>query len=238
MTRWTELEPRPAVRATSNCLLAPACPACAAPMMPIVFLELGPLLWSCSQACYRKRDVEMHTHFELCKPQVDDDLLPRRTPADECILEWERLATSAETAEQLDAFFSGANPEPTPPRVFPESSEPAARVTPLTRAAAFDARAGSGGSRASAPGVGFPQGPAPSFLEVCVRDVLARAPWPLTAFEVAREVLKGHPNRWASRSIEKKCSDLARRGVLREVDCEGLSPDLAPCWRYALVEAA
>lgn len=77
-----------------------------------------------------------------------------------------------------------------------------------------------------------------SFLGRCVRNVVARAHGPVTAFEVAREVAWRHPGRWAESSVRKKCSQLAKRGVLTEVDCHGVSLDHAPCFRYVLGDAA
>ena len=59
---------------------------------------------------------------------------------------------------------------------------------------------------------------------------------PVTAFEIARLVLRHHPNRWASGSICRKVSKLADRRVLNAVDCDGISPDGAPCYRYRLGE--
>lgn len=77
-----------------------------------------------------------------------------------------------------------------------------------------------------------------SFCARVVRGVVARADRPLTAFEVAREVLKHHPNRWAASTIRGYVSRLAKRGVLRELDCDGVSLDHAPCFRYVLGAAS
>lgn len=78
---------------------------------------------------------------------------------------------------------------------------------------------------------------ATGFLRLCVRGELQHADRPLTAFEISRQVLRHHPNRWAAKSIEKKVYVLERKGELVVVG-EGLSPDRSPCFLYVLAEAS
>lgn len=70
------------------------------------------------------------------------------------------------------------------------------------------------------------------FVDTVIAHVLERNGTPLTAYQLAREVLKRMPNLRARSTLERRCSKLAAKGVLRQRDQLGVSPDGAPCWRY------
>lgn len=72
----------------------------------------------------------------------------------------------------------------------------------------------------------------PGQLTKVIRTTLYLADQPLTAYQIARAVLRTHPNRWGYDTIRRACG---KAGLV--IVGEGLSDQNEPCQLFALVAA-